>query len=256
MFTKKLLLTIWIPTLILVIQLTPHTAYAEDAPIPDSIQEQEQEEHERALSECAGDASCRERANRDHTERQENNKETANRNAEEAATEGESPSVPDAVQQQEQEDYERALSECEDAACIEQADNDHAERQTQNQERANSQAAESAGIQFDTAADESINVRETLRTSEQDLTYFTNSDGDPNTSPVQEVIIRVINYMLSIIGSISLLLIVIAGVMMITSPANEEQRTQATEIIKASVIGLILAFSSFIIVNFVMGLFF
>ena len=102
------------------------------------------------------------------------------------------------------------------------------------------------------ATEETFNVGEILDAEGQDQSTIT----EGSYSPVENILIRIINLLISVIGSVALLLIVVAGVMMITSPGNENQRSKATEILTASIIGLVLAFSSFIIVNFVQGLFF
>lgn len=104
------------------------------------------------------------------------------------------------------------------------------------------------------ASDFALKVDCILDTGDQNQEHF-NEDGT-GYSAAENFILKVINYMITIIGSIALLLIVVAGIMMITSPGNENQRSKATEILTASIIGLVLAFSSFIIVNFIQGLFF
>lgn len=95
-----------------------------------------------------------------------------------------------------------------------------------------------------------------LKTSNQNLSFFTNEASSGGPAPIEKVVIKIINTLIAIIGSVSMLLIVIAGFMMITSPGNENQRSKATEILTSAIISLVVAFSSYIIVNAVVGLFF
>ena len=107
------------------------------------------------------------------------------------------------------------------------------------------------------SSDFSLKIDCILDTGDQNQAYFTESSNTPGgTAPIENVIIKAINYLMTTIGSVSLLLIVIAGIMMITSPGNENQRSKATEILTSSIIALVVAFSSYIIVNAVQGLFF
>lgn len=102
-------------------------------------------------------------------------------------------------------------------------------------------------------SDYSLNLDCILKTSNQDQSYLLTTE---DTAPVENLLIRVIDYMLAIVGSISLLMIIIAGFMIITSPGNENQRTKANDMIASSLIGLVFAFTSYILVNFVQGFFY
>ncbi|MBT6068969.1 hypothetical protein HOG48_04400 [Candidatus Peregrinibacteria bacterium] len=89
-------------------------------------------------------------------------------------------------------------------------------------------------------------------TDEQSMAYFI----DNGQSPAVNLLTKIANTMIKIVGSIAMLLIVVAGIMIITSPGNDTQRSNAIQIIQACIIGLVVAFSSYIIVNFVQGLFY
>lgn len=111
------------------------------------------------------------------------------------------------------------------------------------------------------SSDFALKVDCILKTSNQNLSFFTYSEGettveDGGQAPIEKVVIKIINTLIVVIGSVSMLLIVIAGFMMITSPGNENQRSKATEILTSAIISLVVAFSSYIIVNAVVGLFF
>lgn len=111
------------------------------------------------------------------------------------------------------------------------------------------------------SSDFALKVDCILKTSDQNLSFFTYGEGEATVenggnSPIEKVVIKVIDTLIKVIGSVAMLLIVIAGIMMITSPGNENQRSKATEILTSSIIALVIAFSSYIIVNAVVGLFF
>jgi len=62
---------------------------------------------------------------------------------------------------------------------------------------------------------------------------------------------RIINYALSFLGVIALVLIIYAGFIWMIARGNEEQITKAKETLKGGVIGLIIVLSSFAISYFV-----
>lgn len=111
------------------------------------------------------------------------------------------------------------------------------------------------------SSDFALKVDCILKTSDQNLSFFTYGENEATVenggkAPIEKVVIKVIDTLIKIIGSVAMLLIVIAGIMMITSPGNENQRSKATEILTSAIIALVVAFSSYIIVNAVVGLFF
>ncbi len=62
--------------------------------------------------------------------------------------------------------------------------------------------------------------------------------------------INVVNYLFSIVGGLALLMFVYGGFMWIISSGNSEKIGEGTEAIKAAVIGLIIAFSGYMLVTF------
>ncbi len=72
---------------------------------------------------------------------------------------------------------------------------------------------------------------------------------------VEEIVIVVINIVimvLSIIGSLALLFFIYGGLMYILSAGNPEKVTKATNSIKGAATGLMLVFSSYMIIKFVL----
>lgn len=64
------------------------------------------------------------------------------------------------------------------------------------------------------------------------------------------LIIRASNMILRFVGSLALLFFIYGGLMFLLSSGNKEQVSKAKGIVKAAVIGLIIVFTSFIIIGF------
>lgn len=64
--------------------------------------------------------------------------------------------------------------------------------------------------------------------------------------------IRISKWVLGIVGSLSLLMFVYGGVMFLISAGNSQSIDKAKKILLAAVIGLIIVFSSFLIIKFVL----
>lgn len=74
----------------------------------------------------------------------------------------------------------------------------------------------------------------------------------PDKSP-EEVIIATAQWALGFLGLVAVILIIYGGFTWMTSAGNEERVKKAKEIIKASVIGLVIVLASWMIVTFVIG---
>ncbi len=191
----------------------------EDSPIPQDELDRIDEQHAHEVAACDGDAECLERA--------DSMKDAAMDEAQQAAN---AATVNEGVQDAQAEQQER-INESEkfDDNCFGYPHGDTKD-----------------------SSDFALKIDCILDTGDQNQAYFE----DDTHAPIENVIIRTINYLITTIGSVSMLLIVVAGIMMITSPGNEQQRSKATEILTTSVIALVIAFSSYIIVNAVQGLFY
>ncbi|MEI6835956.1 MAG: hypothetical protein WCK59_03920 [Candidatus Falkowbacteria bacterium] len=87
------------------------------------------------------------------------------------------------------------------------------------------------------------------------------ADGAPQTaqtlpnplgiSTINEFIARLITFILSLVGSISLLLFVYGGIAWMTSMGNSAQVKKGRDIVIWAVIGLLVVFTSYILVKFV-----
>ncbi|MBC7459225.1 hypothetical protein H7200_00750 [Candidatus Saccharibacteria bacterium] len=78
--------------------------------------------------------------------------------------------------------------------------------------------------------------------------------GDQNADPA--VLIKtIVNVLLFIIGLISVIMIIIGGFMYTTSAGDSGQVTKAKNTLLYAVIGLVVAFLAFAIVNYVVNLF-
>lgn len=66
---------------------------------------------------------------------------------------------------------------------------------------------------------------------------------------------RIANTLIFLIGAISVIMIIIAGLRFVVSMGNPKQVKAARETILNAVIGLVIAICSYAIVNFVIGVF-
>lgn len=76
-----------------------------------------------------------------------------------------------------------------------------------------------------------------------------------NTSDLNSFLVLAINisqYILGIVGSLTLLMFVIGGVQFMISAGSPESVSKAKKTIVAAVVGLLIVFSSWLIINFVM----
>ncbi len=101
-------------------------------------------------------------------------------------------------------------------------------------------------VQFD------ITKNLSLGTDEQGQEYLY-SQRD-NESPIASLIISVIEFATQIIGTISVILLIIAGFIFMSSQGNQQQIDKAKDIFKYTVIGLLITFLSYLIVIFVQSL--
>jgi hypothetical protein len=66
---------------------------------------------------------------------------------------------------------------------------------------------------------------------------------------------RIVNILLYVLGAISVIMIIVGGIMFATSAGDSGAVTKAKNTVLYSVIGLIVAFLSYAIINWVIGLF-
>lgn len=103
--------------------------------------------------------------------------------------------------------------------------------------------------------EDTFNVQKnlTLDNGDQQKKYFTNGTNGP--SPIVSFITTVIDFAITIMGSIAVILFIIAGFMMMTASGNPQKLDEAKDIIKYAAIGLIVALLSYVIVIFVQSIF-
>lgn len=74
---------------------------------------------------------------------------------------------------------------------------------------------------------------------------------DPsNLNDLVDILINVANYFLGITGSLMLIMFIYGGVMLILSSGNKERVQKGQQIITSAVVGLIIVFSSYLIIQF------
>ncbi len=79
--------------------------------------------------------------------------------------------------------------------------------------------------------------------------------GDCEVEEFITIAVNVVNLILGFIGSLTFFFFIYGGVMYIISAGASEKVTKATGIIQGATTGLILVFSSFMIINFVLEAF-
>lgn len=80
-----------------------------------------------------------------------------------------------------------------------------------------------------------------------------NSCGIPNTKSFPQQLAEITNLLLFIIGAIAVIMIIIGGIRYVTSSGDQAQTKSAKDTILYAVIGLVVAFMAYAIVNFVVG---
>lgn len=88
-------------------------------------------------------------------------------------------------------------------------------------------------------------------TTQQPKTYFS----DTQYPPIVSFILSVINYATGVIGTVAMIIFIIAGFMLVIAQGDQTKIDKAKEIIKYAVIGLIITFMSYVITIFVQSLF-
>lgn len=72
-----------------------------------------------------------------------------------------------------------------------------------------------------------------------------------NINTVQKLVGQVISTVLGILGSIALLMFIYGGLVWLTSGGNEKQVTKGRDVLLWATVGLVIIFSSYIILRFV-----
>ena len=85
---------------------------------------------------------------------------------------------------------------------------------------------------------------------------YLKAPGQNITGNIGDFIIRAINFLAMVIGSFSLLVIIIGGVILLGSGGSESAVQKGKDTIKYAIIGLAIALSAFYITAFVQSIFF
>ncbi|MFA5820611.1 MAG: hypothetical protein WC873_00630 [Candidatus Gracilibacteria bacterium] len=78
---------------------------------------------------------------------------------------------------------------------------------------------------------------------------------DTKLSPIVRFILSTIEFATKVIGTIAMIILILAGLLFIVSEGNEQRITAAKDMFKFTIIGLLITFMSYIIVIFVQSLF-
>jgi hypothetical protein len=77
--------------------------------------------------------------------------------------------------------------------------------------------------------------------------------GNYSLNDVRDYAIYIMRLILSLVGTVSLLMFVYGGITFLTSAGNQTTIKKGMEILKAAVIGIVLVFSSVLIINLFFG---
>jgi hypothetical protein len=103
--------------------------------------------------------------------------------------------------------------------------------------------------------DMKFNVQTNLKLEgqKQPASYFTTDTA--GGSPIVSFAKKIIEFATYVIGSIAVILVMIAGFMFMVSQGNQQKLDEAKDIFKYAMIGLIIVFLSYIITIFVQSIF-
>lgn len=76
--------------------------------------------------------------------------------------------------------------------------------------------------------------------------------GDDNSTDLPEFIKNIVNILLFVIGAVSVIVIIVGGIRYVTSAGDSSGITGAKNTILYAVVGLVVAFMAYAIVNFVL----
>lgn len=79
-------------------------------------------------------------------------------------------------------------------------------------------------------------------------------DNPAGDSDIMQVFLRVINWLLLVVSLVAVIIIIVAGLTMAFSGGNESRATRGKSMLFSAIIGLVLALTSFAIVNLIQGL--
>jgi len=79
------------------------------------------------------------------------------------------------------------------------------------------------------------------------------SDGTYNLNDMTMLFINASNWILGIVGSLTLIMFIYGGVLFLISSGSSEQISKAKGVLVAAVIGLTIVFSSYLIIKFALA---
>lgn len=104
--------------------------------------------------------------------------------------------------------------------------------------------------------DYQFNLGKTLKIEDQKQTYLwgENNQGPGQRGPLVDILLRVITIMTYVIGSLAFVIIIFSGLWLIAAHGEQSQIEKGKKILTYSIVGLIFAFASYIIITFVQSL--
>lgn len=93
---------------------------------------------------------------------------------------------------------------------------------------------------------EQFEVSKLFKTETQGQSYF----NDTEQPPLIAVILMGINFLARIVGTVGVLIIIMGGIVMISSTGNETMINKGKDMFKYAIVGVIVALLSYIITTF------
>lgn len=107
-----------------------------------------------------------------------------------------------------------------------------------------------AGVALSSSGAMAIDPFEQCNAQNSDSSVCSSTDDNVN-----DLIGTIVNTMLFIVGALAVVVIIVGGIMFVTSAGNQQSVTNAKNAVLYAVIGLVVAFLAYAIVNWVFDIF-
>ncbi len=125
------------------------------------------------------------------------------------------------------------------------------------------ETAESEAAALSSASINEVESYESTKFPVNPLLNYSGSQGtqkseylEENKNPIGAFVVQIINFLTLTSASLSFLIVIIGGFMIMTATGNETQMNKGKEVVMYAIIGLVISLSAFFIVAFVQSLFF
>ncbi len=102
---------------------------------------------------------------------------------------------------------------------------------------------------------EHLSIKDKDNETNQTSYFDTDENKGQTNSPIINFIVSIIEVATTIIGTIAMIILIIGGFQLMAAQGNQQELDSAKDTLKYAVIGLVLAFMSYIVVLFVQSIF-